>query len=200
MAATKTSATLYTLAETAINTISVGSAFSVPSGAVEAAIAISVAQVTTTTPAGGLTVILQGNPETSGNAEKWEDISSFYLLGVTAAATTTTSAGITGGSTTSVATVGSATFGARTSYLYLRDSGTVGEWIRSLSHVSTTLTFSEACALSHTSGISMYSQASTQFYNISVGSYNRLRLIIDNNTQATGPTYAVQGLIVTTIP
>jgi putative NIF3 family GTP cyclohydrolase 1 type 2 len=191
-----------TVIETAINGVTVHSAVditpgggNVPAGnvAILAEATYRIAQVTTTTPASGTNLILQGHHDASGSAEKWVTINTTTLLGTTAAATDTTTGAITGGSTATVGTTAAATFGARTKQIYIRDSSTVGEWIIMKSQAGSVLTPIEATfGLSHSSGVSLYDQAQiASLSGIDLTPFKRLRAITDNNSQATGPTVAV---------
>ena len=198
------SATLYTLAETAINAATQGSSYAIPStpnASITAAINIWTAPTSTTTPASGIVVHVQVHKDASGNEQNWEDLVLFGT-GTTAAVTDTTTAAITGGSGNTVAMTGAATFGARTALLYIRDSSSAGEWIYALKQASSTLTLptNATFQVSHSSGVSIYSQAQMNSLLVDVSGYKRMRLLIDNNTQATGPGYAVFATIETWCP
>ena len=189
------SATLYAHAETAINTSTAGAAYSLPSApspAVSAQIMLWIAAVTTTTPAAGLVVYVQGNHDASGSEDKWVDLTTVQT-GTTAAGTDTTTAGITANSSSTVATTGAATFGARSILVFIKDSTTAGEWIRIRNHASNTINLAtnQLFQVSHSTGVSIYSQASRVPILIDVSGLKRVRLMVDNNVQATGPTYAV---------
>lgn len=199
MAATKTRAVLYTLAETAINLLVNGSAFAVPAGAVLAEVHLYFAQVTVTAPAAGTNIKIQGHLETSGNENLWMDL-AVIPTGITAAANTTANGAISANAT-SITTAGSATFGARTKLLYFRDSATAGEWIEMTTHVTTTITIpSPGIVLAHLTGINIYDQGIRQNVTLDVQGIQRLRVVVDNNTQATGPTVAVFADVCTEIP
>jgi hypothetical protein len=151
-----------------------------------------IAAVTTTTPAAGLVVYVQGNHDASGSEDKWVDLTTVQT-GTTAAGTDTTTAGITANSSSTVATTGAATFGARSILVFIKDSTTAGEWIRIRNHASNTINLAtnQLFQVSHSTGVSIYSQASRVPILIDVSGLKRVRLMVDNNVQATGPTYAV---------
>jgi hypothetical protein len=201
MAATKTRTVLYTLAETAINAVAVGAAYtlptSTPSQTIQALVHIYLAYVATTAPL-GQSIRLQGNMSASDEST-WVDI-AIISGGTTAAVTDTTAGAITGGSSTTVATTSAATIGARSKLIYLKDSTTVGEWKYATSQAGSVLTFQGAAAANHSSGISFYDQAMQFFLPVDVTGLLRLRVVVDNNAQATGPTVAVFAEVTTYQP
>jgi hypothetical protein len=190
------SATLYTHAETAINASTIGAAYTLPtagaSPSVIAQVHIWIAPVSTTTPAAGLVVYVQGNHDASGSDDKWVDLTNVQT-GTTAASTDTTTAGITANSSSTVAMTGAATFGARSVMVFIKDSTTAGEWVRIRNHASNTINLAtnQLFQVSHSSGVSVYNQAVRVPVLVDVSGLKRIRIMVDNNAQATGPTYAV---------
>ena len=187
--------TLYTLAETAINVLVNGAAYTTPANAIRADIELFVALVNTATPLSPPnSITIQGCDDATAD-EKWVDLASFST-GTTTALTTTLSTTIAAGGTPTATLAGSGTFGARTTLVYLRDSNVLGEWVRAQSHTGTTLTVpSPGIMLAHTSGINLYDQAQRFYCSLDISCIKRLRVTVDNNVAATGPTLAVAAIV-----
>jgi hypothetical protein len=195
--------TLYSLAETTIGALVNGSAYSVATApqAINASVAIYVAQVNSTAPSNSTTsnppnrIVLQGNQYASDDA-KWFDLFQFST-NLTASNVGTTSAAISAGATSFSATSG--LFGSLSKALYLRDSSSAGEWVRMQNQSGTTVTVpSPGVVNAHGSGINGYDQTFKFCASgFDVSSLLRLRLQVDNNQQSTGPTLAVLATVET---
>ncbi len=194
----KNTQALYALAETAINTVTAGSAVTLTTGAVTAAVSLWFAQSTTTAPASGTRLILQGDDQTSGNST-WVDLITF-VTGTTAAESEAVSGTEAAGSTV-IEVASTANLGTRTEDIFFKNS-TLGnsEWAKLVSIVSnTSITLLDALTNAQTSS-TIYDQAANYILNVPVDGLKRLRLIVDNNYQATGPTVAVKASVTDYVP
>lgn len=182
--------TLYTLAETAVGTLVHGSAYAIPSNAIRADVQLFVAAVQTTSPLSPPNLItIQGSNDASDDTQ-WDDL-VFFTSSATASATTTANGAISAAAT-SVTLTGSGTFGARSTLLYFRDSSSTGEWVQAQGQATTTLTVPAPGVVgAHSTGINIYDQALRYDISLDVSCKKRLRIKVDNNVGATGPTLAV---------
>lgn len=185
---------LYALAETAVGALVNGAAYSVPTNAIRADVELFIAVVQTTAPLSPPNAITIQGCDDATDDTRWTDLVPF-TSSPTAAATTTANGAISAAAT-SVTLTGSGTFGARSTLLYFRDSSTVGEWVKAQGHVTNTLTVpSPGVINSHLTAINIYDQALRIPCSLDVSCLKRLRVTVDNNVGATGPTLAVFALI-----
>lgn len=182
--------TLYTLAETAINALVHGSAYAVTAGTTRADVAVYIALVANTallSPPHQVTIQVCQH---ATDDTQWIDGPSFSTNTVTA--NTTTANGAISAAATSVTLTGSGTFGSRSALLYFRDSSSVGEFVQAQSQATTTLTVpAPGVVNSHLTGINIYDGAVKYYASLDVTDVKRIRLKVDNNVAATGPTIAV---------
>jgi hypothetical protein len=186
---------LYVLAETAVGALVNGAAYAIPTNAIRADVELFIAQVNTTAPTGGPpnVIMIQGCDDASDDT-RWVDL--FGPSTGTTAAVTTTLNGAVSAAATSITLTGSGTFGATTKQLYIRDSSTVGEWVKAQGQATNTLTVPAPGSVnSHLTGINVYDQAVRVLVQLDVACLKRLRVQVDNNQQATGPTLAVFALV-----
>lgn len=187
---------LYALAETAINTLVNGAAYSIPTNAIRADIELYIAIVTTTALLASPNAIIIQTCNDATDDSQWVDAVPFSTN--TTTALTTTANGAISAAATSVTLTGSGTFSARSGFIYFRDSSTVGEWVNAQGQATTTLTVpSPGVINSHLTGINIYDQAVKYLASLDVSCVKRLRIKVDNNVAATGPTLAVFARVTT---
>ena len=172
----------------------------VASGVVlDAIVTLFISPVQTTTPGSAVSanpparVVVQVCPDASNDAI-WSDWAAISTNS-TAAVTTTLNGAVTAGATTATLT-GSGTFNSTSSVIYFADSTTSGEWVYAQGQSGTTLTVtSPGIVNSHSNGISLYNQGIVKPISVTCSGVKRIRVLVDNAQQATGPTLAVYAKI-----
>lgn len=190
---TKTQSTLYTMAETAINTVSKGTDTNVPSAATVADIRIDFAQDTTTAPASGTRLSVQTSDQTTGD-DTWVEVAAVYT-GTTAAESEAVT-GTEAAASTVIEVASTTNLGARSELVFFKN-GTLAnsEWAQLVSIVSnTSITLQDGLTNAQTSS-TIYDQAARYVVPLDCSSCKRVRLVVDNNYQATGPTVVVRSVI-----
>jgi hypothetical protein len=182
--------------ETAINTLFQSAAYSVPSNAIRADVELYVAYVGTTAPLSPPNNIVIQTCNSATDDSQWVDNAPFS--GSTTTAATTTANGAISAAATSVTLTNSGTFGSRSTLLYFKDSTTAGEWVQAQGQATTTLTVpAPGVVNSHLTGINIYDQALRFYCSLDVSCIKRVRIKVDNNVAATGPTVAVYASVTT---
>lgn len=189
MAETQTPSVLQSVINVVIGAASTSATLTLPVIATEAVWNVWFSPITTTAPASGTVITLEGNSWPSGSDNLWEQILPI-TTGTTAAATSTAN-GMTSSGQLTATNASSATFGARSTRLFISDSATSGEFIMMLKHVTNTITFQDVTQATHANGVSIYNQGQMFSIPVTVSGYARLRMRTDNNVQATGPTIAI---------
>lgn len=188
--------TLFSIASVAQAAITVGSEVvlaTVNSGeylkATQLDVAIDFALIGTTAPAVGTQILIEAR---LSSTDTWRELLPIPTGNI--AAVSTTLNGDATAPTTTLTTVGSATFAARSKVLFIYESGTLAnsEWVRMVGHASTTVTLSDAIANNHASGVAIYDQAQQWHVQFNCIGIYAIRMVVNNNAQATGSNVVVR--------
>lgn len=193
--ATKTTSSLFTLAEVAINTVSHGSEVAIPEAALVATVAIDFAPTTSTAPARGTRLIIEGSDLASGDSG-WRTLDDI-VTGTTASSDEAV-AGTEAIGDTTIEVSSTTGYGARTENIFFKNS-TLGnsEWAKLVSIVSnTSITILDGLTNAQT-GSTIWDQAERHVRLFDATGIRRIRLTVDQNYQATGPTVAVRASVTT---